>query len=94
MDISGEELRVLMENAVKNLHMNACPPVKGKDSYCYQDEDGIIHMGDETGFHCMMGQDFFEALLKMKDLPPTQQYISAKEKPYKQAKPWYRKERW
>lgn len=71
------------------------PDLPSKPDYCYQYADGSIHMGHyKTGFHCVMGQDYFEALLSMKDLPTSQEYISPKEKPYKQAKPWYRKERW
>jgi hypothetical protein len=61
----------------------------------YKDEDGIIHMVDHsTGFHAIMGDDCYEALLKYKELPPAKQYEQPKERVYKNVKPYYRKERW
>ncbi len=67
---------------------------KVKSTKVYRDEDGLIHMVDpETGFHAIMGDDYYEALLKCKDLPPAKQYEEPKERPYKNPKPYYRKEK-
>lgn len=68
---------------------------KPNSTVVYRDEDGIIHMVDSSiGFHAIMGDDYYEALLKLKDLPPAKQYEQPKERVYKKVKPYYRKERW
>lgn len=102
-DISSKDIHGVVLKAIENIHLNSHAHNSGKPSYCYQDEDGLIHIGDESGFHCIMGQDFFEALLKTKEPKSTQdqikdvfvdyirQELDSKKRP---DKPYYRKERW
>lgn len=89
-----EDIEELLKKVIEDINKPIKPTGVG-DSYLYQDDDGAIHMGDpKIGMHWMMSVEFYEALLKLKDLPPAKQYEQPKERVYKNVKPYYRKERW
>lgn len=90
----NEDLIEIFKRVLKETEEAFQGPKPGS-AVVYRDEHGLIHMVDSgTGFHAIMGDDYYEALLKYKELPSAKQHEQSKERVYKNIKPYYRKERW